>query len=349
MAGRRGQPPDAGRTGVQLQNQLAVAWPDAARSGAAAVKLNRPGPYVYWTLEHSVHWVRVTNGLNDPAPRACRNGAAPNATSPAPTGHPPPTDGTAWHWAVDSFCTTVKWWTFSVLGSSGRCPRATDGSLWPNQTYINQYAAGARLQLPLGRGEAGGNACGPSALMMAILLSKTSAHQRHATAAALPSLAAVFDKTMVHPRARVKPNAENEFVGTKAADFLAHRGWTNATFGRLGTNDASIAPGTTGSDQDPSNQAVLDKALKHGPVLISTDFGTTRWGATGDGHMIVVLARARSNPGEYVVYDPAGNYFASPTHHYAISSCGAAVLYPQSWLYAYTTGAWYIALGPPKA
>jgi hypothetical protein len=65
--------------------------------------------------------------------------------------------------------------------------------------------------------------------------------------------------------------------------------------------------------------------------------------------MIVVLGRARSNLGEYIVYDPAGNYFASPTHHYDISSCGAAVLYPQSWLYAYTTGAWYIALGPPQA
>ena len=84
-------------------------------------------------------------------------------------------------------------------------------------------------------------------------------------------------------------------------------------------------------------------------MLISTDFGTARWGATGDGHMIVVLGRARGNPGEYVVYDPAGNYFASPTHHYDISSCGAAVLYPQSWLYAYTAGAWYIALGTPKA
>jgi hypothetical protein len=250
---------------------------------------------------------------------------------------------------VDSFCTKVTWRTFSVLGSSGRCPGATDGSMWPSQTYINQYAAGARLHLPLRRGEAGGNACGPSALMMAMLLSETGKHRHHAMATASISLATVFDRTMLHRRARLKPNAENDFVGTKAADFLAHRGWTNATFGRLGTSDESVGPETTGSDRDPSNEAVLDHALRHGPVLISTDFGTTRWGATGDGHMIVVLGRARSNRGEYIVYDPAGNYFASPTHHYDISSCGAAVLYPQSWLYAYTTGAWYIALGPPQA
>jgi len=328
------------------RTSVATAWPDAVRSGRAAIRLQRPGPYVYWTLEHTVHWVKVNDVAPNPAPRPCSDGATPHATSPAPAGDPPSADGETWHWTVDSFCTKVRWWMFAVLGSRGRCPRATDGSLWPRQTYINQYAAGARLHLPLGRGEAGGNACGPSALMMAMLLARHR-HERHATAAV--ALGTVFDKTMQHRRARVRPNAENDFVGTKAADFLAHRGWTNATFGRLGTSAESIGPETTGSDQDPSNEATIDRALKRGPMLISTDFGTARWGATGDGHMIVVLGRARGNPGEYVVYDPAGNYFASPTHHYDISSCGAAVLYPQSWLYAYTTGAWFIALGTPKA
>jgi hypothetical protein len=218
---------------------------------------------------------------------------------------------------------------------------------------MNQYAAGARLRLPLGRGEVGGNACGPSALMMAMLQSESRSRHGHglpsARAAALPALKNVFDQTMQHRRARVKANAPNEFVGTKAADFLARHGWPHATLDRLGTSAESIGPETSGSDLDPSNEATLDHALKHGPVLISTDLGTERWGATGDGHMIVVLGRARGNPGEYVVYDPAGNYFASPTRHYRASSCGAAVLYPQSWVYAYTTGAWYIELGAPRA
>ena len=47
-----------------------------------------------------------------------------------------------------------------------------------------------------------------------------------------------------------------------------------------------------------------------------------------------------------VVYDPAGNYFSDPVHHYGPGSCGSAVLYPRSWLLAYATGAWYLELGP---
>jgi hypothetical protein len=65
--------------------------------------------------------------------------------------------------------------------------------------------------------------------------------------------------------------------------------------------------------------------------------------------MLLLLRRAQGNPGEYLVYDPAGNYFSDPLTHYGTTSCGAAVLYPRSWLLAYTTGSWYLELGPPPS
>ena len=331
--------------GASCRGAFSNVWPDSVRSGTSLL-LRRPGPYVYWTFAHTVQWVKVDNTATDPTVRPCAEAAARGATSPTPTGSPPSAGGTTWHWAVASFCTSVRWRSFAVLGPQGRCPLANNGSLWPTEPYINQYAAGARLHLPLGRGEAGGNACGPSAMLMAMLQSRIRTHR---AAVALPALGTVFDQTMQRSRARVKPNASNEFVGGKAAEFLRHHGWPAATLERLGSDETSIAPETSGTENDRSNEAVLDQALRRGPVLISTDFGTDRWGATGSGHMIVVLGRAPGNPGEYVVDDPAGNYFSSPTQHYRVSSCGAAVLYPQSWLYAYTTGAWYIELGAPKA
>ena len=330
---------------ANCRNSMANVWPDSVRSGTSIV-LRRPGPYVYWTFAHTVHWVKVDNTGTDPTVRPCPEAAARGATSPAPTGSPPSAGTANWHWAVASFCTSIRWRSFAVLGPQGRCPLSTDGSLWPTEPYINQYAAGARLHLPLGRGEAGGNACGPSAMLIAMLQSRTRAHR---ATTGLPALGMAFDQTMQRSRVRVKPNASNEFVGGRAAEFLRHHGWPTATLERLGSDETSIAQETSGTENDRSNEAVLDQALRRGPVLISTDFGTTRWGTTGSGHMLVVLGRAPGNPGEYVVDDPAGNYFSSPTQHYGVSSCGAAVLYPQSWLYAYTTGAWYIELGTPKA
>jgi hypothetical protein len=358
FASAQARPPDPGQwqvasgsrqmpssPGANCRTSMTNVWPDSMRRGSS-ILLRRPGPYVYWTFAHTVRWAKVDNTRANPTVRPCAEAAARGATSAAPTGSPPSKSGATWHWAVASFCTSIRWRPFAVLGPAGRCPLTTDGSLWPTVSYLNQYAAGARLHLPLGRGEAGGNACGPAAMLMAMLQSRIRTHR---ASRALPALGTVFDRTMQRSRARVRPNASNEFVGSKAADFLRHHGWPAATLERLGSDDSSIAPETSGTDLDPSNEAVLDQALHRGPVLISTDFGTSPWGATGSGHMIVVLSRAPGNPGEYVVDDPAGNYFSSPTQHYNVSSCGAAVLYPQSWLYAYTTGAWYIELGAPKA
>jgi len=312
-----------------------AASPDAAVFGQA-ITLRRPGPYVYWTFEHTVRWVKVSDSGPEPSPKPCPQNASPTATNPAPTGSAPSVGGETWHWAVSRFCTTVKWWSFSVLGSRGNCANAGSG-------YINQYAAGLRLRLPLGRGKAGGNACGPSALLMAMAQSQRG--RRHP--AALPALETVFDQTMQRPRRKVTSNGENEFQGTKAGVLLRRLGWRGALMGRLGTTAESIADEKTGSDLDPTNQAAIDRALNDGPIVISTDLGTEPWGTTGDGHMIVVLGRDPANPGEYIVYDPAGNYFSDPVNHYGEASCGSGVLYPASWLLAYTSGAWYLKLGPP--
>jgi hypothetical protein len=230
----------------------------------------------------------------------------------------------------------VRWWSFSVLGSRGNCAAKSSG-------YINQYSAGRRLRLPLGRGKAGGNACGPSALLMAMEQSERS----HRVSRALPDLPAVFDQTMQLPRSKVTPDSFNEFMGTKAGILLRKLGWSQATMGRLGTSSDAVADETTGSELDPTNQAAIDRALNQGPIVVSTDLGREPWGTTGDGHMIVVLGRDPANPGEYIVYDPAGDYFSDPVDHYSGASCGSGVLYPSSWLLAFTSGAWYLKLGPP--
>ncbi len=336
--------------GAGCSSSISVVNPDGIRSGSA-VALRRPGPYVYWTFDHTVRWVRVSDYVPEPTPLPCAQDPDQSARNPAPVGAPPSSGGNGWHWAVTSFCTTVKWWSFSVLGPPGRCPLATDTSMWPRSDYINQYAAGQRLSLPLGRGEAGGNACGPSALLMAMLQSQRSASRSRSAqatrAATLPALPTVFDLTMSLTRAQVTPDSFNEFVGARAGQLLRQLGWTEATLGRLGSNADSIANETAGSDVDPSNQAAIDRALDHGPLIISTDLGTEPWGTTGSGHMIVVLGPDPDDPGEYIVYDPAGNYFSDPVNHYGPGSCGSGVLYPRSWLIAFTTGGWFIELGAP--
>lgn len=331
------------------RSSIEVAAPDASASGGSIV-LRRPGPYVYWTFDHTVHWVKVSDTAADPAALPCAQDPNQAARSPAPAGSPPSRRGHGWHWAIDSFCTTVKWRSFDVLGSPGRCGLTTDASLWPGVGYINQYSAGIRLGLPSARGSAGGNACGPSSLLMAMLQSvqrnASDGHVARARKAALLPLQNVFDQTMEHRRGQM-PSSPNEFVGSKASVFLRRHGWNEVTLERLGTDADSIENETTSPELDRSNEAVIDRALNEGPVVIATDLGTGPWGTTGDGHMIVVTGRDRTNPGEYVVYDPAGNYFADPTGHYGAESCGNGVLYPASWLLAYTTGGWYLQLGRP--
>jgi hypothetical protein len=89
-------------------------------------------------------------------------------------------------------------------------------------------------------------------------------------------------------------------------------------------------------------------------VVISTAFGNAAWGQTGDGSLIAIVGADRR--GNFIVEDPAGNWFASPGSgafarggHYGPGSCGHRALYPHFWLLAYATGRYVIELGPRTA
>lgn len=161
--------------------------PDASVAGSAVI-LRRPGPFIYWTLDNTVQWKRVPDDRAEPAPQPC---AGDPARAPAYRGSPPAA-GAGWHWAIERFCTRVAWHQFYVAGTPGRCPGGGDMSNWPRSNYINQYAAGTRLGLPVGRGVAGGNACGPASLLMAMFASEQSVQRDPKTLASavarLPTL-----------------------------------------------------------------------------------------------------------------------------------------------------------------
>ena len=118
-------------------------------------------------------------------------------------------------------------------------------------------------------------------------------------------------------------------------------GWTSARLRTLGATVEQI-------------EARLLTSLARGPVVISTAFGNAAWGQTGDGNLIAILGADRR--GNFIVEDPAGNWFTSPKSgaftrggHYGPRSCGHRALYPHYWLLAYATGRYVIELGPRTA
>lgn len=242
---------------------------------------------------------------------------------------------------------------FNVLNAPGSCPTTPNTASFPLFPYIDQYDAGAFLPLPVRNGKPGGNACGPSALLMGMLDSLGGTSDID-----LPSLPQVFDDVMQHARAASPPETPNKFQAARALQLVQGLGWRNAYLESLGSQDANVADAcdpasTTCQQPDASNEATIDAALTHGPVVLSTNFGVTVWGKTGGGHMILVEGIDPRYPGEYIVDDPAGDYFSSPqgpakyypSGHYGAGSCGYEVDYPKSWVLAYTTGKYLLALG----
>ena len=71
--------------------------------------------------------------------------------------------------------------------------------------------------------------------------------------------------------------------------------------------------------------------------MVETEFGTNLWGVAGSGHLMTIVGIDPQQPGSYIVDDPAGNYFASPTGHYKSSSYGYGVDYPKAWVLAFVT------------
>ena len=291
-----------------------------------AVTLEQAGPHVFVQYDQRDAFIRV-DSTEPVTPQPCAAND-PEFPDPSPNIPPPPDIDDGKVWAVSSFCNTTRIVGLAVK-SVTRCQRG-DMSRWPGNPYINQYDAGARLRLPLRFGYRGGNAAGPSALLMAML---RSAGPRN-----LPRLTTVYDRTMQRPRRSVRPNQPNEFVAAKAVAFLRSQGWSSARVRNLGTTVQQI-------------ESRLLTSLARGPVVVSTAFGQAAWGRTGDGNVITILGADRR--GNFIVQDPAGNYFSSANSgafrrggHYGPGSCGHRALYPHYWLLAYAVGRYVVELGP---
>jgi hypothetical protein len=147
----------------------------------------------------------------------------------------------------------------------------------------------------------------------------------------LPTLKTAYYRTM----------QRNVFSGAKAVALLRSKGWRSARLRSLGVKVEDI-------------QGRILTSLARGPVVISTSFGSGPWGQTGAGHVIAIVAADRR--GNFIVEDPAGNWFASPNGgffarggHYGRGACGHRGMYAPFWLLAYTTGRYLIELGPRTA
>ena len=306
-----------------------------------------PGPYVLEEVTATVHWELSKSSVT---PKACGENdkfyKEPDGTLEHPEQEPPD----EYSWVVSAFCNKVKIIQFYVKGGEGECPVTQDYSEWPKVGYFNQYATGKKLGLPEAtEGEPGGNACGPSSLLMAmrqmVILTAakegiTDPQQYVERIKELPELTAVYDAAMSKSRAVQEPEEENGFNGNNALAFLHSLGWTKAEWVELGSGTLEIYSG---------NEQKIISALEQGPILISTAFGGSRWGTTGGGHVIMLNTFDAKHPGEVDVYDPAGNFFKSFKKHYNSRSCGFNVPYPMTWLTAYTTGRAFLKLGPPPA
>jgi hypothetical protein len=289
-----------------------------------ALTLVQPGPYVLEQYVETVHF-RIAPADGDPPPAQPCAANDPDFPSPSSDIAPPPTSDT---WVADAFCNTVKVVGFYVRGAAS-CPASGNMSRWPGSPYINQYDAGRRLGLPVRAHLAGGNACGPSSLLMAMLATAGSGR--------LPGLAEAFRETV----------RGNIFAAKPALAFAKSLGWRSAK--RI----AVLAGDPEGLEQQILTSLANASGSGPGPVVISTAFGGDTWGVTGGGHMIAIVGT--DGRGSFIVEDPAGNYFATPKSgyrtssggggHYGPGSCGHRAIYPHFWVLAYTRGRWLMTLG----
>jgi hypothetical protein len=290
-----------------------------------ATTLEQAGSHVFVQYDQTVTFVRVPSDVEH-TPRACATNdpAFPDPSSDIPA--PPDVDDDM-VWAVGTFCNTIKKVGLYVT-SRARCVARGDMSRWPAFPYINQRDAGNRLTYPAGADRASG----PAALLMAM---------RRSAPRDLPTLATVFDRTMV---------ANTIFSPERAVPYLRSLGWRSARVLRVGVRVQQM-------------ELRIRSAAAYGPVVISTAFGTGAWGRTGDvsphggvpvnrgEHLITITGADRR--GNFIVDDPAGNWFGSHKAgfsfqggHYGSGSCGHQVVYPHYWLLAYATGGYLIQLGP---
>jgi hypothetical protein len=243
-------------------------------------------------------------------------------------------------WEAKTYCLEGYATPFVVDGAQGEGNYSGDESQ-PSSPYVNQYAAGTHLKLPPAAYDSrpGATASGPSSLLMGM----RAALGASKPASWFPALKAVYERTV---------DSNRDFDPEPAVKLLKELGWTQAVATPLEGDVASVAdagPPYPIAYPNASNEAAVDKALQSGPVALDTELGTDEWGKTGGGHVILIVGIDPQQPGQYVVDDPAGNYFSSPTGHYASTSYGYGVDYPKAWVLAYATntlGRGMIAFGP---
>ncbi len=203
-----------------------------------------------------------------------------------------------------------------------------NGSFKASYRYINQYDLGAKAQSgfpplhvssPNAGSIRGGDACGPTALGMA-LNARSTFHAGEA----------VYDNTMQNGLA-VPDGVFNAFNWTKARD------WLNAA--TPSSSPARLPSGVLAHPIAASTSAAIARAWTRvdgllanlQPVVIRTDLTGKTNGSLGDGHLILLLGKGENaevkalvkeayqlNSGDYyIVADPAGHFFANSSgKHY---------------------------------
>ncbi|HEY6761279.1 MAG TPA: hypothetical protein VI318_17405 [Baekduia sp.] len=339
---------DAGDCRIVIENPMVV------RTEGHGMAIDDPGVYWHYQRRGTVHWVwhDYSENAQVPPPEPCGDND-PELPAPA-DARPPASKGPNGDWYLASFCNHVESRRFFVLGDDGECA-SMDRSNWPFTPYFNQYDTGQREDLPIARdNKKGGNACGPSSTMMGVLESirrdfpgDTPAHQEQFLdkVDALGSLGHTFDQVMALTRADQKPLQDNYALGGEIAKFLKSLGYKKAKLVMLGDSQADVLL---------NNHNKMMAALTKNPVIVSTAFGGAKWGKTGGGHVILLRNLDVQHPNDYVVDDPAGNWFSTrdsgswPTGHYGKGSCGFGVAYPMDWVEAYTAGRWMVSMGKPE-
>jgi hypothetical protein len=334
----------------------------------AGLALDRPGPYALdqWRLE--LHYTRVAAKefeVHPFLPKSCPGGSRLFTETPSSgeleavagaeanyrLAGPPAEMGTnekgeaeRFEWVAQTYCMTATATHFYILGAPGTGTYSGNMSQWPSSPYINQYEAGARLGLPTSAGDAraGAGADGPAALMMGMRDALGSAMPT----SGWPSLKDVYERTV---------DAQGNFDPAQGLKLLQELGFTEAQTIPLPADRASVAdagPPYPIVYPNPTNEAAIDRALQRGPVAVETAFGSDEWGMTSSGHLLLIVGVDPQHPGDYVVDDPAGDYFSSLTNHYGAGSYGYGVDYPKAWMLAYATntlGRGLIEFGPYTA
>ncbi len=172
--------------------------------------------------------------------------------------------------------------------------------------YINQYDAGTNLNLPVSSGAGGargGNACGPSSLVMLI-----NAIKEAAGSSTRMDLKDVYTQAMTN--GWTADGQDNLFDWEKAEAWAKSKGYAVTLGEGIDFIDTQLASGAL--------------------VLASTLFSSKAQSSSnpyGGGH--VVLFTGRTANGDYIVSDPAGDYFSSDTGHYGSGKCGSNTIYPE--------------------